>query len=63
MTELPATATMVAFAKLLGVSRAGAYKWRARGLIAFTADDLVDVAESNRRLAETAPRDEVVRRR
>jgi phage terminase Nu1 subunit (DNA packaging protein) len=52
MTELPATATMVAFAKLHNVSRAAAYKWRRRGFIVFTVDGKVDVAESNRRLSE-----------
>jgi hypothetical protein len=55
MTELPATASMVAFAKLHGVSRAAAYKWKRRGLIAYTAAGKVDVIESNRRLAERAP--------
>jgi hypothetical protein len=52
MTELPATATMVAFAKLHGVSRAAAYKWKRRGYIVFTVDGKVNVAESNRRLSE-----------
>jgi hypothetical protein len=46
---------MVAFAKLHGVSRAAAYKWKRRGLIVSTPDGKVEVAESNRRLAERAP--------
>jgi hypothetical protein len=56
MTELPATATMAAFAKLHGISRSGVYKWRARGLIVYSADGSVDIAESNKRLAERPDR-------
>ena len=52
MPELPATATMVGFARLHGVSRAAAYKWKRRGLIAYTAAGKVDIAKSNRRLSE-----------
>jgi phage terminase Nu1 subunit (DNA packaging protein) len=50
MPELSAAVTMVAFAKLHGVSRAAAYKWKARGLIVHTANGRVDVAASNARL-------------
>jgi hypothetical protein len=51
MSDLPATMTMVAFAKLHGVCRAAAYKWKARGLIVMTAGK-VDVAASNKLLVE-----------
>jgi hypothetical protein len=51
MPELPAAITLVAYAKLHKVSRTAAYKWRARGLIAYTDTGKVDVAASNALLA------------
>ena len=55
MPELPAAMTMVDFARLHRISRAAAYKWKARGLIVHTVDNLVDVVASNNLLAARPP--------
>lgn len=57
-------ATLSAFAKLRGVNKSTVTRYKQTGRLVFTDDGMVDVAESNKRIKETADpnRDDVVRR-
>jgi hypothetical protein len=46
------TTTLAGFARLHGVHRSAVTGWKKRGYLAFTADGAVDIAVSNKRLAD-----------